>query len=325
MTTPTPEAQASQGTTTRGRGALRSLPFRRRSCHLQEIARLGALRVFRQLTSPVSWPPSCAASASTSPSGCPPDSRSGWFPSPAPVAAVGGGGRRAGDPLGRRAGAGARSRSRSPGPVVSGTHRRSGVASPTGGGGAVVVGSVGVLVRAYRSGLLRREELDAAVDALFFESTAPPRPRLPGLVRPSCPTFPRIRRAQRPGPTTRHGAWSVGAALLARACCRVVPSGTCAGPGRCAPRGSRAMGPRSSPPACGASRTAVRTRSGSVSLTVGSEPRAVPHRRRGSTGERYPSAASAGRRPRPPASPGTHGRAAVYGVRESRGTASGER
>ena len=37
--------------------------------------------------------------------------------------------------------------------------------------GAVVVGSVGVLVRAYRSGLLRREELDAAVDALFFEST----------------------------------------------------------------------------------------------------------------------------------------------------------
>jgi predicted nucleic acid-binding protein len=37
--------------------------------------------------------------------------------------------------------------------------------------GAVVVGSVGILVRAFHTGLLRREELDTAVDALFFEST----------------------------------------------------------------------------------------------------------------------------------------------------------
>jgi predicted nucleic acid-binding protein len=37
--------------------------------------------------------------------------------------------------------------------------------------GAVVVGSVGILIRAYRTGLLRREDLDTAVDALFFEST----------------------------------------------------------------------------------------------------------------------------------------------------------
>lgn len=37
--------------------------------------------------------------------------------------------------------------------------------------GATVVGSVGVLVRAYSKGLLRRIELDNAVDALFNQST----------------------------------------------------------------------------------------------------------------------------------------------------------
>lgn len=37
--------------------------------------------------------------------------------------------------------------------------------------GAVVVGSVGVLVRAYKTGLLERDELEGAVDALFTVST----------------------------------------------------------------------------------------------------------------------------------------------------------
>lgn len=36
---------------------------------------------------------------------------------------------------------------------------------------AIVVGSVGVLVRAYSKGLLRRIELDNAIDALFTQST----------------------------------------------------------------------------------------------------------------------------------------------------------
>ena len=35
----------------------------------------------------------------------------------------------------------------------------------------LVIGSVGVLVRAYRTGLLERNELDIAVDGLFEEST----------------------------------------------------------------------------------------------------------------------------------------------------------
>jgi predicted nucleic acid-binding protein len=37
--------------------------------------------------------------------------------------------------------------------------------------GATAVGTAGVLVRAYRRGLLARTELDAAVDALFERST----------------------------------------------------------------------------------------------------------------------------------------------------------
>lgn len=37
--------------------------------------------------------------------------------------------------------------------------------------GVVVVGSVGILVRAYKSGHLDRQELDHAVDALMTEST----------------------------------------------------------------------------------------------------------------------------------------------------------
>ncbi|MBI2877928.1 MAG: hypothetical protein HYY20_13715 [Candidatus Tectomicrobia bacterium] len=37
--------------------------------------------------------------------------------------------------------------------------------------GTVVTGSVGVLVRAYRTGLLQRDSLEIAVDALFDEST----------------------------------------------------------------------------------------------------------------------------------------------------------
>jgi len=37
--------------------------------------------------------------------------------------------------------------------------------------GAVVVGSIGVLVRAYRTGRLTRPELESAVDALFTVST----------------------------------------------------------------------------------------------------------------------------------------------------------
>jgi len=36
---------------------------------------------------------------------------------------------------------------------------------------AVVVGSIGMLVRAYRVGQLQRGELEAAVDALFDHST----------------------------------------------------------------------------------------------------------------------------------------------------------
>lgn len=37
--------------------------------------------------------------------------------------------------------------------------------------GTVVTGSVGVLVRAYRMGLLQRDSLESAVDALFDQST----------------------------------------------------------------------------------------------------------------------------------------------------------
>lgn len=37
--------------------------------------------------------------------------------------------------------------------------------------GAVVIGSVGVLVRAFKTGRLTRTELEGAVDALFTEST----------------------------------------------------------------------------------------------------------------------------------------------------------
>lgn len=37
--------------------------------------------------------------------------------------------------------------------------------------GTTVVGSVGILVRAYRTGRMRRDELERAVDALFARST----------------------------------------------------------------------------------------------------------------------------------------------------------
>lgn len=37
--------------------------------------------------------------------------------------------------------------------------------------GALVVGSVGILVRAYHKGLMKRDDLDQAIDALFKEST----------------------------------------------------------------------------------------------------------------------------------------------------------
>ena len=165
--------------------------------------------------------------------------------------------------------------------------------------GAVVVGSVGVLVRAYRSGLLRREELDPrstrSSSRARSTSAAPSGPTCAA----SCPTFPESAARSARG-ATRHGARAVGAALLARAWCRVVPVRYLRRSRPLRSPGLPGDGPERAPrlPAGRRGQRCAPGR-GPVSLTVGSEPRAVPHRRRGSTGERCPSAAST----RPPGRP----------------------